>query len=123
MIKNDNHHHDQEDDHDEEDHEDEEENLSLAKEKLGLVSWLLLLLWLLAEPLSLDGDAKGAEIQLPADGDMIAHIEIHMGHIIEFTIHSKVEASPGPLGVSGGVGFPGTGECWKLDIPPEHEKC
>ena len=28
-------------------------------------SWLLLL-WLLAEPLSLDGDAKGAEIQLPA---------------------------------------------------------
>ena len=54
-----------------------EENLSLAKEKLGLVSWLLLLLWLLAEPLSLDGDAKGAEIQLPADGDMIAHIYIH----------------------------------------------
>jgi len=62
---------------------------SLAKEKLGLVSWLLLLLWLLAEPLSLDGEAKGAEIQLP-----------------------------GPFGVSGGVGLPGTGECWKLDIPP-----
>ena len=37
---------------------------------------------------------------------------------IEFTIHSKVKGSPGPLGVSGGVGLPGTGECWKLDIPP-----
>ena len=56
-IMNNNDHHD---------HFDDEDVLSLAKEKLGLVSWLLLLLlWLLAEPLSLDGDAKGAEIQLP----------------------------------------------------------
>ena len=53
-------------DYDYNDHDDEEDDLSLAKEKLGLVSWLLLLLWLLAEPLSLDGEAKGAEIQLPA---------------------------------------------------------
>ena len=52
-------------------------------------------------------------------------MEIHKWDdtFLEFTFHSKVEASPGPFGVSGGVGFPGTGECWKLDIPPEHEKC
>ena len=63
--------------------------------------------------------------------EIYLHICIHGEEIhgwdtfIEFTIHSKVEASPGPLGVSGGVGLPGTGECWKLDIPPEHEteKC
>ena len=39
------------------------------------------------EPVSLTGDANGAEIQLV-----------------------------GPLGVRGGVGLPGTGECWKLDM-------
>ena len=38
------------------------------------------------EPESLEGDAKGAEMH------------------------------PGPLGVSGGVGLPGTGLCWKLDM-------
>jgi len=50
-------------------------------------------LWLLAEPLSLEGEANGAEMQLP-----------------------------GPFGVRGGVGLPGTGECWKLDIPPEQHQ-
>ena len=61
-IMNNNDHHDHFDD------DEDEDVLSLAKEKLGLVSWLLLLLlWLLAEPLSLDGDAKGAEIQLPGN--------------------------------------------------------
>ena len=25
----------------------------------------------------------------------------------------------GPFGVKGGVGLPGTGECWKLEMPPE----
>ena len=42
---------------------------------------------LLVEPWSLEGEAKGAEIQLP-----------------------------GPFGVRGGVGLPGTGECWKVEM-------
>ena len=58
-------------------------DLSLAKEKLGLESWLLLL-WLLAEPLSLDGDAKGAEIQLPAHiciESKVSSKSIHGSHL------------------------------------------
>ena len=51
------------------------------------MSWLLLQ-GLPPEPRSLTGEAKGAEIQFW-----------------------------GPFGVRGGVGFPGTGLCWKLDIP------
>ena len=50
------------------------------------MSWLVEV-GLLVEPWSLEGEAKGAEIQLP-----------------------------GPFGVRGGVGLPGTGECWKLEM-------
>ena len=58
----------------------------LAREKFGLMSGPEPLD---PEPASLEGEAKGAEMQLP-----------------------------GPLGVRGGVGLPGTGLCWKLDSPP-----
>ena len=55
------------------------------------MSWLLLLQGDPVEPGSLTGEAKGAEMQL-------------------------LEA----LGVRGGVGLPGTGLCWKLEmaVPP-----
>lgn len=65
------------------------EGYLLANERFGLISWLVLLLGDPPEPGSLTGEAKGAEIQLV-----------------------------GALGVRGGVGLPGTGECWKLPAPP-----
>ena len=84
-------------------------------------------LWLLAEPLSLEGEANGAEMQLPVwriirRGKQITAEPSH--HIWKvFSICSNCNGkAPGPFGVRGGVGLPGTGECWKLDIPPEHQQ-